>query len=92
MSDQVMTRRRDAIPLALVKRYPMELIFLVLVAVLVATAPGFDTTGNLLNVLRTGSYLGEMAHVKASTRQSAATCNVSVPPSVSMFTSTLLNQ
>ncbi len=61
MSDQVMTRRRDAIPLALVKRYPMELIFLVLVAVLVATAPGFDTTGNLLNVLRTVSMLGIIA-------------------------------
>jgi ribose/xylose/arabinose/galactoside ABC-type transport system permease subunit len=61
MSDQVMTRRRDAMPLALVKRYPMELIFLVLVAVLVATAPGFDTTGNLLNVLRTVSMLGIIA-------------------------------
>ncbi len=61
MSDQVMTRRRDAIPLALVKRYPMELIFLVLVTVLVATAPGFDTTGNLLNVLRTVSMLGIIA-------------------------------
>jgi ribose/xylose/arabinose/galactoside ABC-type transport system permease subunit len=39
----------------------MELIFLVLVAVLVATAPGFDTTGNLLNVLRTVSMLGIIA-------------------------------
>ena len=54
-------RRRDALRLALVKRYPMEIIFLVLVVVLIAVAPGFNSTGNLLNVLRTVSMLGIIA-------------------------------
>lgn len=43
------------------KIYAMEGILLVLVVVLIATAPGFATLGNLLNVLRTGSMLGIIA-------------------------------
>jgi ribose/xylose/arabinose/galactoside ABC-type transport system permease subunit len=45
----------------LIKTYPMELMLAVLVVLLVFTAPGFPTLGNLLNVLRTGSMLGIIA-------------------------------
>ena len=43
------------------KIYTMEAILMVLVAVLVAFAPGFATVGNLLNVLRTVAMLGIIA-------------------------------
>jgi ribose/xylose/arabinose/galactoside ABC-type transport system permease subunit len=43
------------------KIYAMEAILLVMVVVLMLTAPGFATIGNLLNVLRTGSMLGIVA-------------------------------
>ena len=37
-----------------IKTYPMEMILVVLIVVLIFTAPGFASVGNLLNVLRTG--------------------------------------
>lgn len=43
------------------KSYPMELILAALVGFLIFRAPGFATTGNILNVLRTGSMLGIIA-------------------------------
>jgi sugar transport system permease protein len=45
----------------LIKTYPMELILAVLILILIFTAPGFASLGNLLNVLRTGSMLGIIA-------------------------------
>jgi len=45
----------------LIRAYPMELILLVLIVLLVFTAPGFASTRNLLNVLRTGALLGIIA-------------------------------
>ncbi len=45
----------------LIKTYPMEMILLVLIVVLVFTAPGFASVRNLLNVLRTGALLGIIA-------------------------------
>ena len=47
--------------LQLIKTYPMELILAVLILILIFTAPGFASLGNLLNVLRTGSMLGIIA-------------------------------
>lgn len=45
----------------LIKTYPMEVILVVLIVVLVFTAPGFASVRNLLNVLRTGALLGIIA-------------------------------
>ncbi|MDR3373993.1 MAG: ABC transporter permease [Ancalomicrobiaceae bacterium] len=45
----------------LLKAYPMELILLALILFLVATAPGFASLGNVLNVLRTVAMLGIIA-------------------------------
>ena len=45
----------------LIKTYPMEVILVVLIVVLVFTAPGFASLRNLLNVLRTGALLGIIA-------------------------------
>jgi ribose/xylose/arabinose/galactoside ABC-type transport system permease subunit len=45
----------------LVTRRPMEIFLVVMVAALAATAPGFPTLGNVLNVLRTVSMLGIIA-------------------------------
>ena len=45
----------------LIKTYPMELILIVLVVLLIMTAPGFATVRNLLNVLRAGAMLGIIA-------------------------------
>ena len=61
MTDFAVRAARDNIVLSLLKRFPMEIIFLCLVVILVAIAPGFSTTGNLLNVLRTISMLGIIA-------------------------------
>lgn len=44
-----------------IKRFPMELILATLIIILVFTAPGFPSLGNLLNVLRTVSMLGIIA-------------------------------
>lgn len=46
---------------AVIRTYPMELILLVLIVFLVATAPGFASVANVLNVLRTGAMLGIIA-------------------------------
>ena len=61
MTELAVRPPRDNIAVALLKRFPMEIIFLCLVVILVAIAPGFSTTGNLLNVLRTISMLGIIA-------------------------------
>lgn len=61
MTELAVRPARGGAVVALLKRFPMEIIFLCLVAVLVMVAPGFDTTGNLLNVLRTISMLGIIA-------------------------------
>ena len=53
--------RRRRVGATALKIYTMEVILLALVAALVATAPGFATLGNLLNVLRTVSMLGVIA-------------------------------
>src|SRR5262245_17213522 len=45
----------------LLKAYPMEIILVLLVVFLIASAPGFASMANLLNVLRTGSMLGIIA-------------------------------
>ena len=45
----------------LIKTYPMEMILVVLVVLLIFTAPGFASLRNLLNVLRTGSLMGIIA-------------------------------
>lgn len=45
----------------LIKTYPMEMILVVLVVILIFTAPGFASLRNLLNVLRTGSLMGIIA-------------------------------
>jgi len=45
----------------LIKSYPMEVILVVLVVILIFTAPGFASLRNVLNVLRTGSLLGIIA-------------------------------
>lgn len=45
----------------LIKTYPMEMILVVLVVILVLTAPGFASLRNVLNVLRTGSLMGIIA-------------------------------
>ncbi len=45
----------------LIKTYPMEMILVVLIIVLIFTAPGFASVRNLLNVLRTGALLGIIA-------------------------------
>jgi ribose/xylose/arabinose/galactoside ABC-type transport system permease subunit len=45
----------------LITRRPMEAFLVVMVAALAATAPGFATLGNVLNVLRTVSMLGIIA-------------------------------
>ena len=45
----------------LIKTYPMELILIVLIVLLIFTAPGFASLRNVLNVLRTGSLLGIIA-------------------------------
>ena len=45
----------------LIKTYPMEMILVVLIVVLIFTAPGFASVRNLLNVLRTGALLGIIA-------------------------------
>lgn len=51
-------RRRGTTAL---KIYAMEAILVLLVVILIATAPGFATLGNALNVLRTGAMLGIIA-------------------------------
>lgn len=56
---RVEVRRRRG-PMA-TRMFAMEAILLVLIAVLVAAAPGFATLANLLNVLRTVSMLGIIA-------------------------------
>jgi ribose/xylose/arabinose/galactoside ABC-type transport system permease subunit len=62
LSDTPVTAAPAQNPLGrLIKTYPMELMLAVLVVLLVFTAPGFPTLGNLLNVLRTGSMLGIIA-------------------------------
>jgi len=61
MTELAVRPARGGAVVALLKRFPMEIIFLCLVAVLVMVAPGFDSTGNLLNVLRTISMLGIIA-------------------------------
>lgn len=48
-------------PLRFLKTYPMEIILAVLVIFLVVAAPGFASTGNILNVLRTVAMLGIIA-------------------------------
>ena len=53
--------RRRGIGGTALKVYTMEAILLVLIAALAATAPGFASLGNLLNVLRTVSMLGVIA-------------------------------
>jgi len=45
----------------LIKTYPMEMILLVLIIILIFTAPGFASLRNVLNVLRTGSLMGIIA-------------------------------
>jgi ribose/xylose/arabinose/galactoside ABC-type transport system permease subunit len=45
----------------LIKTYPMEMILVVLIVILIFTAPGFASVRNLLNVLRTGALLGIIA-------------------------------
>ena len=45
----------------LIKTYPMELILIVLIVILIFTAPGFASLRNVLNVLRTGALLGIIA-------------------------------
>ncbi|MBC7738671.1 MAG: ABC transporter permease [Candidatus Saccharibacteria bacterium] len=45
----------------LIKTYPMELILIVLIVLLIFTAPGFASVRNVLNVLRTGALLGIIA-------------------------------
>ena len=45
----------------LIKTYPMEMILVVLIVILIFTAPGFASLRNVLNVLRTGSLLGIIA-------------------------------
>ena len=44
-----------------IKRYPMEMILVVLIILLIFTAQGFASLRNLLNVLRTGSLMGIIA-------------------------------
>lgn len=53
--------QRRRIGTTALKIYTMEAILVVLVAILVAIAPGFASLGNLLNVLRTVSMLGVIA-------------------------------
>jgi sugar transport system permease protein len=56
------TRRVGRGPLRyLITRRPMEAFLVAMVAALAATAPGFATLGNVLNVLRTVSMLGIIA-------------------------------
>ncbi len=45
----------------LIRTYPMELILVVLIIILIFTAPGFASLRNVLNVLRTGALLGIIA-------------------------------
>jgi ribose/xylose/arabinose/galactoside ABC-type transport system permease subunit len=61
MTETTLGRARGNFVSTLLKHYPMEIIFLVLVAVLIVVAPGFSSTGNVLNVLRTVSMLGIIA-------------------------------
>lgn len=53
--------RRHNVPLRLLKTYTMEIILTLLVIFLIAVAPGFASTGNILNVLRTVAMLGIIA-------------------------------
>jgi sugar transport system permease protein len=56
------TRRPGHGPIRyLITQRPMETFLVVMVAALAATAPGFATLGNVLNVLRTVSMLGIIA-------------------------------
>lgn len=48
-------------PLKFLKTYPMEIILATLVIFLIFVAPGFASTSNVLNVLRTVSMLGIIA-------------------------------
>ncbi|MBO9629484.1 MAG: ABC transporter permease [Shinella sp.] len=48
-------------PLRFLKTYPMEIILAALVIFLIFVAPGFASTGNILNVLRTVAMLGIIA-------------------------------
>ncbi|WP_457578521.1 ABC transporter permease [Ensifer adhaerens] len=48
-------------PLKFLKTYPMEIILAALVIFLIFVAPGFASTSNVLNVLRTVSMLGIIA-------------------------------
>lgn len=61
MTTALATPKGPNAAMTLIKTYPMELILLVLIAVLVFTAPGFASMGNVLNVLRAGSMLGIIA-------------------------------
>ncbi len=51
----------QGIALCVLKTYPMEIILAALVLFLIVMAPGFATTGNILNVLRTVAMLGIIA-------------------------------
>ncbi len=61
MTAAVATKAAPNPVMLLLKSYPIQLILAVLNAELIATAPGFASLGNLLNVLRTGSMLGIIA-------------------------------
>ncbi len=49
------------VSLRLLKTYPMEIILAALVLFLILMAPGFASTANILNVLRTVAMLGIIA-------------------------------
>jgi ribose/xylose/arabinose/galactoside ABC-type transport system permease subunit len=58
MNDKTLPKKRTHTISQISKRYMMEIILLVLVIVLIVTAPGFFTLGNILNIFRNVAITG----------------------------------
>ena len=58
MKEKTLPKKRTHTISQISKRYMMEIILLVLVIVLIVTAPGFFTLGNILNIFRNVAITG----------------------------------
>ncbi|NLA93016.1 MAG: ABC transporter permease [Spirochaetales bacterium] len=58
MNEKTLPKKRTHTISQISKRYMMEIILLVLVIVLIVTAPGFFTLGNILNIFRNVAITG----------------------------------
>ncbi len=58
MNEKTLPKKRTHTISQISKRYMMEIILLVLVVVLIVTAPGFFTLGNILNIFRNVAITG----------------------------------